>query len=64
MISDKSLDEENSYEEEDIIRDKEVNPKNKGIIRKGEIRYNINDIILERKDLNIFNLILIVNRNF
>ena len=55
LISDKSLDEENSYEEEDIIRDKEVNPKNKGIIRKGEIRYNINDIILERKDLNIFN---------
>ena len=49
------MDEENSYEEEDIIRDKEVNPKNKGIIRKGEIRYNINDIILERKDLNIFN---------
>ena len=49
------MDEENSYEEEDIIRDKEVNPKNKGTIRKDDIRYNINDIILERKDLNIFN---------
>ena len=58
------MDEENSYEEEDIIRDKEVNPKNKGTIRKDDIRYNINDIILERKDLNYLILILIVNRNF